>query len=264
MEKKVALVTGGSRGIGQGIVSVFVRNGATVVFCSEEQETSEIHHFVHMTNSEGLGICEFVTCDLTKESDIKKLVVYTVAKYSRLDCLVNNAAAHPLHMPIEGFSANDFRTLFELNVMAYFLTAKYSLAHLRKHAGNIINITSLVNQLGQKHAVTYCATKGAVTAMTKALAIDEAKYGVRVNCISPSCIWTTMFERATMSTPNPKKAINDGAAQQLVGRFGTPEEVGEAALYLATKATFCTGTDLNVTGGAELNFGIKTQVTDIN
>ncbi|KAF5925916.1 hypothetical protein HPG69_000407 [Diceros bicornis minor] len=137
------------------------------------------------------------------------------------------------------------------------LSPQLALPHLRKSRGNVINISSLVGAIGQSQAVPYVATKGAVTAMTKALALDESQYGVRVNCISPGNIWTPLWEELAASTPDPTATIREGTLAQPLGRMGQPAEVGAAAVFLASEANFCTGIELFVTGGAELGYGCK-------
>ncbi|XP_070306674.1 17-beta-hydroxysteroid dehydrogenase 14 isoform X9 [Odocoileus virginianus] len=137
------------------------------------------------------------------------------------------------------------------------LSKKLALPHLRKSQGNVINISSLVGAIGQSQAVPYVATKGAVTALTKALALDESQYGVRVNCISPGNIWTPLWEELAASTPDPTATIREGTLAQPLGRMGQPAEVAAAAVFLASEASFCTGTELLVTGGAELGYGRK-------
>ncbi|XP_024207301.1 17-beta-hydroxysteroid dehydrogenase 14 isoform X2 [Pan troglodytes] len=134
---------------------------------------------------------------------------------------------------------------------------KLALPYLRKSQGNVINISSLVGAIGQAQAVPYVATKGAVTAMTKALALDESPYGVRVNCISPGNIWTPLWEELAALTPDPRATIREGMLAQPLGRMGQPAEVGAAAVFLASEANFCTGIELLVTGGAELGYGRK-------
>ncbi|KAK6184184.1 hypothetical protein SNE40_006703 [Patella caerulea] len=253
---KVTIVTGGSKGIGLGVVQVFVKNGAKVVFCARrEAEGKEVEADL---NKLGIGEALFIPCDVSKEEEIKNLIEKTVAKYGRIDCLVNNAGYHPPHMPIDDFSSDDFRELLNVNLVSYFIAAKYALPYLRKVEGNIINMSSLVGQIGQFGAVTYVATKGGISAMTRALSIDEAKYNVRVNSVSPGNVWTPMWNSGAQATPNPEKTIENGANSQLIGRYGTLEESGTACLFLAADATFCTGIDLNLSGGAELNYGIKT------
>ncbi|XP_069919213.1 17-beta-hydroxysteroid dehydrogenase 14 isoform X3 [Oryctolagus cuniculus] len=135
--------------------------------------------------------------------------------------------------------------------------AQLALPHLRRSRGNIINISSLVGAVGQLQGVPYAATKGAVTALTKALALDESQYGVRVNCISPGNIWTPLWQELAALAPDPRAAIREGAMAQPLGRMGQPAEVGAAAVFLASEASFCTGLELFVTGGAELGYGCK-------
>ncbi|KAE8593981.1 hypothetical protein XENTR_v10019395 [Xenopus tropicalis] len=175
---RVAVITGGTKGIGEAMVKEFVKSGARVVFCSKDTEAKALENEI---KAAGPGDCIYVCCDVTKEEDIKKLIEITVMNYGQIDCLINNAGWHPPEQTIDGTSADDFRDLLNLNLIGYFLTAKYALPHLRKTQGNIINISSLVGIIGQKHAIPYVATKGAVTAMTKAMAVDESRHNVRIN-----------------------------------------------------------------------------------
>ncbi|KTF87805.1 hypothetical protein cypCar_00006967 [Cyprinus carpio] len=199
---KVVIVTGGTRGIGRGIVKVFVQNGAKVVFCAQETELSAGQSLESVLNKEGLGSCTFVSCDVTKEDDIKRLINVTIERFGQIDCLVNNA-------------------------------------------GWLI--------------LTYLH-KGAITAMTKAMAVDESRYQVRVNCISPSNIMTPLWEELAGRTEDAAATVKGGENAQLIGRMGTETESGLAALFLAADATFCTGIDLFLSGGAELNYGFKSQI----
>src|SRR6185437_3684884 len=113
--------------------------------------------------------------DVSKKDEIKDLIDKTVEKYGPVDCLINNAGWHPPHKAIDDFSIEEFRDLLDLNLVSIFAACKFALPHLRKTKGNIINMSSLVGSIGQHHATTYVATKGAITALTKALAIDEAE-----------------------------------------------------------------------------------------
>jgi NAD(P)-dependent dehydrogenase (short-subunit alcohol dehydrogenase family) len=133
------------------------------------------------------------------------------------------------------------------------------LPHLRQAQGNIINMSSLVGAMGQLHATTYVATKGAVTAFSKALAVDEAAHGVRVNSVSPGNIYTPLWQEAIDAAPEPGKCRTEGEAAQLLGRMGTIEEVGKLCLFIAAEATFTTGVDHIISGGAELGYGKKSR-----
>ena len=183
----------------------------------------------------------------------------TVERYGRIDCLINNAGWHPPHKPIDGFTVDEFRRLLDLNLVSIFAACQLALPHLRKTKGNIINLSSLVGRMGQLHATTYVATKGAVTAFTKALAIDEAAHDVRVNSVSPGNIYTPLWQEAIDAAPDPARCRADGEAAQVLGRMGTIEETGRLCLFLAAEATFTTGVDHVQSGGAELGYGRKTR-----
>ena len=204
-----------------------------------------------------VGEAAFKACDVSKEEELKDLVDFTVNKYGRIDCLVNNAGYHPTPRTIDDFTSKDLTDLFQLNVVSYFAMCKFCLPFLRQTQGSIINISSLVGSMGQKNAITYCTTKGAINAMTRALAIDEGKYNVRVNSISPGGIWTPLFQEWVDSTSDPKKALQCEEDQQHIRRLGTIEECGKLAVFLAADATYTTGTDNVISGGSELGYGNK-------
>jgi NAD(P)-dependent dehydrogenase (short-subunit alcohol dehydrogenase family) len=143
--------------------------------------------------------------------------------------------------------------------VSYFAACKFALPHLRKVKGNIINMSSLVGSMGQAGAATYVATKGGITALTKALAVDEAAHEVRVNVVSPGNVYTPLWQEAIDAAPDPAKCRADGDAAQLLGRMGTIEEAGRLCLFLAADATFTTGVDHILSGGAELAYGRKTR-----
>lgn len=254
---KVTIVTGGSRGIGEGCVRAFATAGAKVVFCSKGERDGDAL-LTDMKKAEA-GEVFYVKCDVTKPDEIKNLIEQTVKKYGRLDCLVNNAGWHPPYHPIDEFSVEDFQHILQLNVISVFAACKYALPYLRKTKGNIINIGSLVGSMGQPGAATYVATKGAVIAMTKALAIDEAAHDVRVNCVSPGNIFTPLWQEGIDQSPDPARTRADGDAAQLIGRMGTIEEAGKLCLFIAAEGTFTTGVDHILSGGAELSYGRKTR-----
>jgi NAD(P)-dependent dehydrogenase (short-subunit alcohol dehydrogenase family) len=252
---RVVIVTGGSRGIGEGIVRAFVAAGATVSFCDLRAPEGEA--LADELGRAVPGRVTFSPCDVTDPRALERWIDATAGAAGRLDCLVNNAGWHPPHQPIDAFSVADFRALLELNLIGTFTACRAALPHLRKSKGNVINIGSLVGTIGQRHAVTYAATKGAVIAFTKALAIDEAPHGVRVNSISPGNIATPLWTEGAAATPDPARAEADGAAAQGLGRMGTVAEVADLAVFLAARATFTTGVDHLLSGGAELGYGRK-------
>jgi NAD(P)-dependent dehydrogenase (short-subunit alcohol dehydrogenase family) len=255
---KVTIVTGGSKGIGAGCVKVFVEEGGSkVVFCSRNE--AEGKAFEAEVNRKGPGSAVFMRADVSKVDDIKKVVDFTAQKFGRIDCLINNAGWHPPHKSIDEFSVEDFRSLLDLNLVSSFAACKFALPHLRKVKGNIINMSSLVGIMGQAGATTYVATKGGITSFTKALAVDEAAYEVRVNAVSPGNVYTPLWQEAIDASPDPARTRADGDAAQLLGRMGTIEESGRLCLFLAAEATFTTGVDHILSGGAELAYGRKTR-----
>ncbi|PYS51672.1 MAG: oxidoreductase [Acidobacteria bacterium] len=258
---KVVVITGGSSGIGKGCAEEFVRAGAKVVICcnNEEEGTSVAANLQAMARAQGAGCASFVYCDVRRTEDIQNLIDATVARHGQIDCLINNAGWHPPHKPIDDFSLEEFRELLNLNLVSVFTACKIALPHLRRTRGNIINMSSLVASIGQYHATTYAATKGALTAFTKALAIDEAPNSVRVNAISPGNIYTPLWQEAIDAAPDPEQCRADGEAAQVLGRMGCPEEVGRLCLFIAAEATFTTGVDHIISGGAELGYGLKSR-----
>lgn len=254
---KVVLITGGSKGIGEGCVRVFVAAGARVVFCARSAEAGE--GLADEVNQPGPGEAHFVRCDVSKVEQLQHLIDTAITRHGRLDCLINNAGWHPPHRPIDDFSVEEFRDLLELNLVSVFAACKFALPHLRRTQGNIINLSSLVGAMGQLHATTYVATKGAITALTKALAIDEAEHGVRVNSVSPGNVFTPLWQEAIDGASDPEVCRREGEAAQLLGRMGTIEEVGNLCLFIAAEATFTTGVDHIISGGAELGYGRKSR-----
>ena len=257
LQGKVAIVTGGSKGIGEGCVRVFAESGAKVVLCARSAAAGEA--LAREVTAKGPGEAHFVSCDVSKVDDVRRLIEGTVQRFGRIDCLINNAGWHPPHKPIDDFTVEEFRGLLDLNLVSIFAACKIALPHLRRTKGNIINMSSLVGAMGQIHATTYVATKGAITAFTKALAIDEAAHDVRVNSVSPGNIYTPLWQEAIDAAPDPARCRADGEAAQVMGRMGTLEEAGRLCLFLAAEATFTTGVDHVISGGAELGYGRKTR-----
>ncbi|XP_071795395.1 L-fucose dehydrogenase-like [Asterias amurensis] len=257
---KVVLVTGGSKGIGEGATREFVKAGAKVAFCARGVEAGKA--LEAELNKAGPGEAFYIQCDIRNEEQIKKTVEQTVAKYTQLDCLVNNAGWHAGAEVIDDITVEQFNSLLNYNLVSYFIFSKYSLPHLRKTKGNIINVSSVVSTLGQSQAIPYVTSKGAIDAMTRAMSIDEAKHQVRVNGVSPGNIWTPLWNSFAHTAADPEAMIKGGEEGQLLGRFGTIEEAGKMFLFVAAEATFCTGNNFLFTGGAELNYACKTQLKE--
>jgi NAD(P)-dependent dehydrogenase (short-subunit alcohol dehydrogenase family) len=256
---KVVVVTGGSSGIGKGCAHEFARAGARVIVSSNNRPAGEDVATSLRAMARDPRDVAFIYCDVRKSEDIQNLIEEAISKYGKLDCLINNAGWHPAHKPIDDFSIEEFRELINLNLVSVFTACKLALPYLRVTRGNIINMASLVATIGQRHATTYVATKGAVAALTKALAIDEAPHGVRVNSVSPGNIYTPLWQEAIDAAPDPEQCRADGEKAQLLARMGAIEEVGRLCLFIAAEATFTTGVDHIISGGAELGYARKSQ-----
>ena len=253
---KVALITGGSHGIGEGCARVFAAAGAAVVIGDRDVAAGEA--LAAELTAAGPGRCDFVRCEMSQPDEIRALVQSVESRHARLDCLINNVGMHPDHRPIDGFTVEEFEALFRLNVVSAFAGCKYGLPLLRQSHGSIIIMSSLVAQIGQEWATTYAATKGALSAFTKTLAIDEARHGVRVNAILPGNVATTAYEQTIARNADPAAIRAHLESWQWLGRPATPQEVGQACLFLASPAaSYITGIELNLSGGAELGYGVK-------
>ena len=252
---RVVVVTGGTSGIGRCCVETFAAAGAQVAFCSHRDTQGEA--IADEVSARGPGAARFTRCDVTEETALAGFIRDVAERHGRLDCLVNNAGWHPPHKSIDEFTTTEFRALLELNLMSVFVASRAALPWLRQTHGCILNIASLVATLGQHHATIYVASKGAVLAFTRALAIDEAAHGVRVNAVSPGNIYTPLWQEAIDASADPDATRAAGEAAQPLGRMGTPLEVARLCLFLAADGTFITGADHIVSGGAELGYGPK-------
>ncbi len=248
---RVVVVTGGSQGIGEGVARAFAAEGARVVVVSVDAGRGE-------ALAASLGpACSFRQVDVRREDELAELFEAVQRDYGRIDCLVNNAGTHPPHRPIDAITPGEFRALLDLNLVSVFMACRLALPHLRRVHGCVINMASLVGTIGQAHAVDYVASKGAIVALTRALAIDEARHGVRVNSVSPGNIDTPLWQSFANASADPDATRREGAATQWLPRLGTADEVGRLCVYLAAEATYTTGVDHVISGGAEIGYGIK-------
>ncbi len=251
LKDKVAIVTGSSKGIGEGIARVFSREGARVVVtCRTEDAGRKMADEFGASEDKAL----FVKTDVKNSREIREMIDITVAKFGKLDILVNNAGYH-LSKNVEETSEEEWEFIINTNLRSTFLCSKYAIPCLRKTRGNIINISSMVGLVGQPNAGAYSATKGGQIAMTKNMAIDFAPDGIRVNVICPGWIQTPLVEDWFLQQKDPNAARKYIFSQHPLGRIGTIEECGKAALYLASDdAAFVTGIALNIDGGITLGY----------
>jgi NAD(P)-dependent dehydrogenase (short-subunit alcohol dehydrogenase family) len=241
---KVVLITGGTSGIGKVTAIAFAEAGAKVVITGRrEKEGAEVVAEIKKTG----GTAAFVRTDVANEADVVKAVDFVLSTYGRLDAAFNNAGVEivgPLHQVTE----EQYRRTFDINVWGVLTAMKYEVAAMLKTGGGaIINTSSIAGHIGMAQASIYAATKHAVEGLTKAVALEVAKQGIRVNAIAPGTIETDMADRFA---PKESDVRNWLISQHPVGRFGSSEEIAAAVLYLASDAAkFTTGVILPVDGG---------------
>ena len=203
--------------------------------------------------SEGKAI--YIKTDVTSSESIRDMIDTTISTFGKLDVLVNNAGYH-LSKNVEETSEQEWEFIQNTNLRSTFLCSKYSIPHLRKTRGNIINISSMVGLVGQPNAGAYSASKGGQIAMSKGMAIDFAPDGIRVNVICPGWIQTPLVDDWFSQQEDPKAARKYILGQHPVGKIGTIEDCGKAALFLACNedSEFVTGITLNIDGGVTLGY----------
>ena len=250
MKGKVAVITGANTGIGFGCAKVFSEAGMNVVMAARRKEKGEAA--AAELNAAGKGECTFFQCDVSDPDQVKALFDFAVEKYGRLDTMVNNAGYNPIHMDACDMSIESYQRVLATNLMGEFYGCKFAIPHLRKTKGSIINMSSILSKVGQEQTAGYSSTKGGINSMTQTIAIEEARHGVRVNAICPGHIMTEIVYKEMERVADPEAYLDRCNHYSWLGRGGQPEEVGTAALFLASSwASYITGVTLNVSGGME-------------
>ncbi len=243
LEGKVAIITGAGAGIGKATAILFSKEGAKVCVNSLSKSAEKTAELIQKQGGKAI----FVQGDVSKPETAEKIVQATLEAFERIDILFNNAG---IVIPgrVDNTSLEDWERTFAVNVIGVYLLSKVCLPELKKTKGVIIHNASVLALKGVKERAPYSASKGALLALTRAMAADYIEDGIRVNCLCPGTTDTESLARRIAAFDDPEKARADFIARQPMRRFGTPEEMAEAALYLAT-AQFCTGIYLSVDGG---------------
>lgn len=246
LKGKVALVTGGSEGMGFATAKLFLQEGARVVITGRSKEKGRRA----LRDLKKYGLVEFVQGDVSRASDASRMVEQTVRKFGRIDILFNNAGVY-VEKRAEETTEKEWDFVLDTNLKGTFLVSRYAIPHMvRQQAGVIINNSSDAGLIGNRSCPAYCASKGGVTVMTKAMALDYARDGIRVNCINPGIIDTPMVAHEAQASGNAKAYLKNCALEQPIGRVGRPEEIANAVLFLASdESAFVTGAALSIDGG---------------
>jgi len=247
LKDKVAIITGGASGIGRATAILFIQEGAAITIADIDPETG----ISTQDEIEALGgKAIFVPCDVTKSDDCRQVVEKTVSTYGGIDILFNNAGIIS-RTNLLTITEAEWERVMAVNVKSVYLMSKFAIPHIEERGGGvIINTSSGWGLKGGKNAISYCASKGAVTNMTRAMAIDHGAQNIRVNAVCPGDTDTPMLRNEAEQLGQPETEFMIKAGDRPLGRYAQPVEIAQAVLYLASDAaSYVTGTALVVDGG---------------
>ena len=239
---KVAIVTGGSRGIGKATAALLAKEGANVVITAKDQTRLE-------NTAKELRKVIAIPGDITKDVDVQNVVKKTLEKFGRVDILVNNAGIFPKIKPLHEISESEWNEVIDVNLTGQFRFTKAVIPHMMKSGGRIVNVSSDagLRSFANFEADAYSASKAALVLLTKAWAVEYAKYKIRVNCVCPGIVETDMTKPYLRN--EAERSIAE--AEYPIGRIGTPDDVAKAILYLVSEdSSWVTGAVLPIDGGA--------------
>lgn len=244
---KIALITGGGTGMGRACALLFAREGARVAIAGRRREPLEAT--AGEIRAAG-GTALAVHCDVSKTADAARAVAETAAHFGGLNVLVNSAGILST-ATVEGTSEEEWDRVMDTNLKGPFLMSRAALPEFRKAGGGVIvNIGSILGLVAMKDRAAYCASKGGVTLLTKAMALDHAPEGIRVNCICPSIVETDLVKAVIARAPDPEALRRARTAMIPLGRMGRPEDAAHMAVYLASdESSWVTGAAFPLDGG---------------
>ncbi|MGV9173982.1 MAG: SDR family NAD(P)-dependent oxidoreductase [Promethearchaeia archaeon] len=247
LEGKVAIITGAASGIGRAIAKKFGQEGAKVIVADIREEPREGGKPIHQLIKERGGEAVFIKIDVSSDKDVDNMIEQAIDEFEKIDILVNNAAIFTQEKLHESDFKN-WKNLLNVNLNGVYLCTKKVISHMLENEieGKIINISSIAGTVGYAESPGYCASKGAITILTKELAVDYAAKGININAISPGVIKTQMTEQFR-SDPEMKAFLEQNTPYK---RLGEPEDIAHAAVFLASdESAFINGADLKVDGG---------------
>ena len=247
LRNRVALITGGTSGIGEATAVLFAKEGAKVAVTGRNESRG---HAVTVRILEAGGSAIFIRTDVRRAEECQRAVEETITSFGKLDILFNNAGIFYAHDALD-CTEEEWDLQIDINLKGTFLMSKYALpGMIAQGSGVIINNSSGWGIVGGDKAVAYCASKGGVVLLTKAMAIDHGRQGIRVNCICPGDVETPMLPEDARFRGMKWEEYLAGCSNRPLGRIGTADEIAKAALFLASdESSFMTGASLVVDGG---------------
>lgn len=247
---KVIFLTGGGQGIGRECALAYANAGASVVVADINREAAE--HVVGELSGEGHMA---LACDVSRRDSVDAAVQSALQRYDRLDAVHNNAGISTPAKPLHETTEAEWDRLQAVNLKSVYLTTCAAFEALKASRGSILNTASLVGQIGQADHAAYVSTKGGMIALTKAMALDYAQYGIRVNAICPAGVWTPLLREWVSQQPAPAQMEAYLNEIHALGYCPEGDVIADAAVFLLSqRARFMTGTILPVSGGAELGY----------
>ena len=244
LKDKVCLITGGGSGIGRATCELFAREGAKVVVADKLLSAARV--VAALIGEAAMAI----EVDVAQSASVLSMIDATIRDLGRLDVLINNAG-YGIPGSVVETSEDDWDKLMTVNVNGVFFGCKYAIPVMKQQGGGVIvNTASIVANVGIRNRAAYCASKGAVAALTRAMALDHVNDNIRVNCVAPGTIDTPYFEDIIRKSERPQELRRELEARQAMNRLGRPEEIANAFLFLASdESSFSTGSMLIVDGG---------------
>lgn len=247
LEQRVAVITGAGSGIGRAMALLFAREGARILAADVNGDAAE--ETAAQIVAAG-GACVAQTVDVTQSEQVRAMIETAQARYGRIDILCNNAGIGST-TDVVACEPDEWDRVMTVNVKSVYLGCKYAIPLMLEQGGGVIlNTASVAGMVGVVKRASYSASKGAVIALTRQVAIEYVEQGIRVNCLCPGTVDSPWVGRLLSQAADPAAARGALVARQPIGRLGTPEEIAAAALYLVSDdAAFITGTGLVIDGG---------------
>jgi NAD(P)-dependent dehydrogenase (short-subunit alcohol dehydrogenase family) len=247
---RAVLVTGAAKGIGRATAQAFARAGAQVALLDRDARDLETAAAGMPDGAKAIPL----EADVADASQVERAVRKCVDAFGRLDVLVNNAGIH-FARRVDEYTEEEIDRLLSVNFKGALFAIRSALPALRKAKGTIVSMSSMTGLVGQDRGSVYVATKGALISLTKALAMELAADGIRVNCVCPAGVDTPLMRNWVKTLPDPEEVLRQQGAMHLTNRMATPEEIAQTVLFLASPAaSFITGIALPVDGGATLGY----------